>query len=293
MKSGGTTVLTVASPLVEQEQPEPRPVLGPGEQIAERPGRPALPVQPHRRVARADGLPELLGQVVGIATAGRRLEHDAQHLEVHVVVVVPPARLLHGRDVVDDVARIRAQGQVGGVGVRLLVLAHRLQARVHLEQVPQRDPFAGVVPPGRDPFGRRLVDRGDLPFPHRDADQEGRHGLGHGRRVGPVAGLVAVPVPVQDDAALVDDQQGGGVLRFGQLHRLGERVGGDALRDGERDGMLRRRARPPWAGTRRRRGCCSPGGSASGRCTSTRRRRRCRWRRRPAGRGRPGSGRYA
>ena len=43
---------------------------------------------------------------------------------------------------------------------------------------------------------------------------------------------VAVPVPLQDDAALVDDEQGGGVLRLGQLHCLGERIGSQPFCDG-------------------------------------------------------------
>ena len=79
---------------VLQEEPDARPVARRGDHAAEGLREAAVGVEPDRGVARADRLPEALGEVVRVAAAGGALEHDRQRLRVDAVVLEARAGLL-------------------------------------------------------------------------------------------------------------------------------------------------------------------------------------------------------
>ena len=161
-----------------------------------------------------------------------------------------------------EAGRVRsAEQHPEHVPERIAVVLREPEAIRHLEGLPQGDAAAGIAGPAPFRHPERRVE-GEAPFAGEDAHQGIDHALRHRpagkRRLGPIAGRVALA----DDPPIVDDHDGAGAprrqcagLREGFVQGGGHRRGSEGRHGAGRPGG--NRPRPP-AGSR-----ASPPGSVA------------------------------
>ena len=281
------------------EQPPPIHCALPGQQYADgqpvfqarfQPGEIAraspFPFQPKGRRAIAQGLPEPLAEIVGVAQPpGRQgiFQRGAENLRVDIAVIELGAGRLRLSVAQSRFPDAGGKGQVQPLG-RGGVEGMMLQAAGMRQQLPQADPAAGLIGPGVDVAAGRIVQAADDAVLNGGQQRQGQDGLVHGvgRRgdgwpepFAELAGHQLAGMPDHQPPALMAVRVVQGFLQ-GLGRREGRRVARPA---GGRPGARHPLFRLAPAQLRDARALGQGGQIAGQNRIAARRRRRFRWRR--------------